>query len=132
MRRDDWVEQMFATLEATKERPYQYGACVAIAAEVVDAIAQTTWRTDIAPLIADEAAAQELIAAPGALEALVTARLGEPVPMGLAMRGDVVLLELGSGPSLGICTGDRIACPAEDKGVVYLRRMRGIKAWRIR
>jgi hypothetical protein len=131
VRHPDWVDRMHKTLEGMKDRPYAYGACVAIAAEVVDAISDSSWRADIDPLIADEASARALIAEPGSLEALVTKRLGEPVPMGLAMRGDPVLLELGSGPSLGICTGDRIACPAENKGIAALNRDRGIKAWRV-
>jgi hypothetical protein len=125
VKRDDWLEQLWATLKAAEERPFYYGACVALAAECVDATTGSDFRQAVQTLI--EAAHAEPMIELAKLEAFVTERLGEPIPMHRANRGDVVLLETHFGPALGICTGDRIACAGD--GVVYLKRARGLKAW---
>lgn len=131
MRREDWTERLWAELEAKREQPFFYGACVDLAARVVDAMTGSNWAAEIAPLYTDEAAARELIAGGvDALEALVTARLGDPVPMNFAYRGDPVLLQVEGGPALGVCTGDQIAVPT-DRGLLYRRRRIGLKAWRV-
>lgn len=131
MRREDWAERLWAELEASREQQFFYGACVDLAARAVDAMTGSNWAAEIAPLYADEAAARELISGgTDALEALVTARLGEPVAMNLAHRGDPVLLQVECGPALGVCTGDRIAVPT-DRGLLYRRRQLGLKAWRV-
>src|ERR1700719_1706598 len=102
MRREDWLEQLWATLKAAEQRPFFYGACVQLAAECVDATTHSDFRQDVAPLI--EAAQSRPIALEELRDA-VTKRLGEPVPLNLACQGDVALLELTAGPALGICTG---------------------------
>ncbi len=126
MRRQDWLERLWAVLEAPERqtRQFHYGDCVALAAECVDATTGSDFRPAVQALID---AAQEKPVELAQLEAFVSERLGEPIPMHRANRGDVVLLELPTGPALGICAGDRIACAGD--GVVYLRRAQGLKAW---
>lgn len=129
MRREDWIERLWETLEAARARPFFYGACVHLAAECVDAMTGSQWVVSVGSLYADEDSARTL-AADGGLERMVTERLGEPVARNLGRVGDVMLLDLSTGPAVGICTGPRIACAAE-RGVLYLRFDRGIKAWRV-
>ena len=129
MRREDWIKRLWETLEAAQTRPFFYGACVHLAAECVDAMTDSQWVDSIRSLYADEESARAL-AADGGLERMVTERLGEPVARNLGGVGDPMLLELPTGPAIGICTGPRIACAAE-KGVLYLRFERGLKAWRV-
>lgn len=132
MKRQDWIERLWATLEALDERPFYYGACVQLAAECVDAMTGSDFVQTVAPLIE----AQRTPIALEDLERFVVRFAGEPIALNCADRGDVVLLDLtlcfrDSGPALGICTGPRIACAALPKGVAYLKRERALKAWRI-
>ena len=135
MRRQDWQERLWATLQAKEPRPFYYGACVALAAECVDAMTDSSFRQDTAPLIA---AAKERPIELEELKALVTERLGEPVPINLACQGDLALLELpqlpgtGNGVALGICTGPLIACARYPAGVTYLKLHKAKAVWRVR
>lgn len=133
MRREDWIEQLWATLKAAEERPFRYGACVQLAAECVDAITGSDYVLKVAPLI--ESARNQPIELEE-LGRIVTEMRGEPIPLARADRGDVMLLDLtlvfsASGPALGICTGPLIACAAAPRGVAYLKRERALMAWRI-
>ncbi len=130
MRREDWIPRMWEAIEAANERPFFYGACVQLVAEVVDAMTGSSWLDAVKPLYADEASARALVEQ-GGLEPLVTERLGEPVARNLGRQGDVMLLNFPqSGPALGICTGDRIA-GAGERGVFYVPFAWGLKAWRV-
>jgi uncharacterized protein DUF6950 len=122
--------RMQEVLEAHRRDRYEYGACVALAAECVDAMTGSHFRQDVEPLIA---AAKERPIALEELQALVTERLGEPIEMTRAAPGDVVLLNFPppSGPALGVCVGNLIACPIAPEGIGYLRRRSGLCAWRV-
>jgi hypothetical protein len=132
MKHEDWIMRLWAKLEGDelRERPFQYGHCVRLAAEVLDEIRSDapTFVAGVATLIA---AAQESPITLADLERHATDRLGAPVPIMQARQGDVVLMDLPSGPALGICTGHQIACAALPKGVTFLRIDRGLKAWRV-
>jgi hypothetical protein len=134
MRRADWLERLWATLDAAQERPFYYGACVALAAECVDAMTDSNFRQDVAPLIE---AAQTSPIELTELHAHVTARLSEPISINCANRGDLALLELpsvpgsGNGPALGICTGPMIACARYPGGVAYLKLNKAKAIWRV-
>lgn len=134
MKRDDWLERLWKTLDAARDRPFVYGNCVLLAAECVDAMTDSDFRTAVGPLI-DEA--QERPYFLEELEGYTCEKLGEPVAINWADQGDVVLLDLRgayhpAGPALGICTGTHIACAGIPTGVVYLKRERGLKAWRVK
>jgi hypothetical protein len=131
VRVENWQARLWKSLDAANERPFFFGACVQLAAECVDAITGSEWVAAVRALYADEGAARELVKAPGALEELVTERLGPPVARLLGRQGDLMLLELPTGPALGICTGERIACVASPAGVRYLPFAMGLKAWRV-
>ena len=128
MRPQDWIDRMWSTLEAARDRPFEYGHCARLAAECVDEISGTAFRPDVEQLVA---AAADSPVTLEQLEAFVTARLGAPLPTILqACQGDVILLELPAGPALGICVGHQIACAGALGGVVYLKLERALKAWR--
>lgn len=131
MRRQDWTDQLWRVLEGAKGRPFHYGACVELAAECVDAITEpaTHWQAGVEDLVA---AAQSRPVTLQELEAYVTERIGAPIPINLASQGDVALLELPTGPALGICTGHLVACAQIPRGVAYLKLHRALRVWGIR
>jgi hypothetical protein len=135
VRREDWLDRLWATLKAAEGRPFQYGACVQLAAECVDAIiSNSNFREEVVPLIE---AAQERPLELAELQAHVTERLGEPIPINCGNQGDVVLLQLpgfpgaGNGPALGICTGHLVACAGYPSGVAYLNLNKAKAIWRV-
>jgi hypothetical protein len=52
------------------------------------------------------------------------------VPVKLARRGDVVALDMGHGPSLGVCVGAESAFPGEH-GIIYRDTLECVRAWRV-
>lgn len=127
-RRVDWIERLWSVLEGeAARREFAYGGCVRLAAECVEAMTGVDHRERCALLAA---AAHDGVSL-DQLEREATELLGEPVPMGLARRGDVVLVDLPSGPALAVCTGDKLACAALPAGIAYLNRNKGLKAWRV-
>lgn len=131
MRRQDWQAQLWRVIEGAHDRPFHYGACVELASECVDAITEpaTHWQAGVEDLVA---AAQTRPVTLEELEAYVTERLGAPIAIRQADQGDVVLLELTTGPALGICTGHLVACAQIPRGVAYLKLHRALRAWGIR
>jgi len=47
-----------------------------------------------------------------------------------ARRGDICLIDIGRGETLGVCAGDRILCPGL-RGLVAYPLLNGIRAWEI-
>ena len=64
----------------------------------------------------------------GGVEGIATIELGEPKPIQLAKRGDVVSVLSGENLLLGICLGDKIAA-VSDSGLVFLPTRAAQKAW---
>jgi hypothetical protein len=124
------TQRMWRVLEAAQRRPYEYGGCVLLAAECVDAMTGSDFSMKIAPLVAH--AREHPITLEG-LQAAVTEQLGEPIEINRAAPGDVVLLNFPppSGPALGISVGNLIACPIAPAGVGLLKLRRGLCAWRV-
>lgn len=133
MRRDDWQPRMWSAIETSCARPFVYGEwdCVHAVAQVLDAMTGSAWSSEIAALYRDKRSALRLLLRSGGLEDLVTARLGLPVPRNLARVGDVVSVDLDTGPAIGICVGPRIAIAAMPSGFDYAPLERARCAWRI-
>ena len=132
-RRADWLERMWGALEAAAARPFAFGShdCVRLTASVLDAETGSSWSAELDELYRDARGALRVMRSPGKLEELVSERLGEPVPPRLARRGDVVAFDNESGPAIGICTGERIACAATPVGIEYVKLERARCAWRV-
>ena len=130
-RNADWVDQMFATIEAHTDLPFEWGVndCCIFVARVIDAMTSSTIEADLSAEYHDEETALAFIASHGSLEAAVSVFLGDPVP-GMAMRGDAVLLDGGNGPALGIMLGDVIAAMGPD-GIVYMPRGAALMRWAV-
>lgn len=132
---DNWPVAFAAALSHAENKPFIWGendcclfACNCIFATTGIDLARTFRGYTTAP----EAAA--LIAGYGGLYQLVSAvcrkhDIPEILPR-QARRGDPVLFEGGEGPTLGICTGDKIAAPGRSR-LATCGILKGIHAWRI-
>lgn len=130
MRREDWLRRLLDIVEENKPFVWGENDCCTFAARCVDAMTGSDWVEDLSNYYWDQKSAREYIADSGGIEAAVTNRIGEPVPPMLARRGDVCLLETGTGYGLGICAG-RSALTPSDSGLVATPMSKVIKAWRI-
>jgi hypothetical protein len=87
------------------------------------------------PMIAfsyrNEVGATRLIRKAGSLDALVHRALGDPIPVANAKRGDVVVADLDSGATVGVCVGSQCAFAAAEGGVTFRPQLMCRVAWGI-
>lgn len=118
MRRHDWTDRLFATVEAYRCVPFEWGQhdCCLFTARVVDAMCDTDYAGQLAREYHNERSALAYIARMGGLESALTAWLDQPLPrVAMIRRGDVVLFRDAGGTSaVGICIGATIVSTSPD------------------
>lgn len=127
--------KLFEHIEAARNKTFEYGVhdCALFAA---DWVAECTGVDPAADLrgYSGKEAADEIISSYGSLEALITDRLGEPIPVAWASRGDIVIATLptpeGEADCVGICAGASSAF-ASHVGVRMIPTSRARLAWRV-
>lgn len=131
MRRNDWVDQMWAIIEAHSSAQFEWGVndCCLFTARVIDAMTDTDHELDLQAAYSDEATALAYIASHGGLQDAVSSHLGEPAE-GRALRGDAVMVDGGEGYAIGICTGSTVAC-LQQQGLIHLPRSEILARWAI-
>lgn len=130
MRRPDWQERLWATLQDAQRMDFAFGKydCVHLVAACLDAMTGSHWQTRLNTFYRGQRGALRVMRQAGLLESIVTRELQrEPLPINLARRGDVCALTLETGPAIGICVGERVAVASE--GVLYLPLSRAHCAW---
>lgn len=128
-RREDWPKCLVEYVEANANRAFVWGEfdCARFAAGWVreatgdDVLVGLDWH--------DERSARRLMRA--GLPALVSERLGAPIPVALAQRGDVVLTTINGRDALGVCLGEVFAMPAMAGGVALVLMDRADAAWAV-
>ena len=132
----DWPERLYAFVEARQSTPFDWGSndCCSFAA---DAVLQCTGVDPLADIRPDGVAtwatqlqAYKLLKAHGGMAAMVTARLGQPVPVLMAQRGDVLLVQMDGLDALVVCLGAQYV-GAGPAGVVYGPINDALLAWRV-
>lgn len=129
----DWVARLNEAIDAASRRPFDYATenCGLFAAQCIDAICEDSHRAEeLREHMGSVEAAARFLNDAGGIEAAVTARLGEPVPWGHAMRGDVCLMPTQDGPGLGVCVGDMVAMMSP-AGIAHVRIDKALRTWRI-
>lgn len=130
MRRADWLDRLEAYIAERMTEPFAWGRhdCCRFAAGAVEAM------TDEDPMrgfeYCDEAGARALIRSAGSLDSLVARALGEPIPVSLAGRGDVVIGDLEFGATVGVCLGG-ITAFAASEGLTHRPTLECRVAWRV-
>lgn len=132
---ENWPMAFAAALSHAENKPFIWGendcclfACNCILAITGVDLARTfrgyTTEPEAAAFIAGYGGLYELVAA-------VCREHGMPeIPPRQARRGDPVLFEGGEGPTLGICTGEKIVAPGKG-GLSAYGILKGLHAWRI-
>lgn len=134
-RHAQWPEALAAEIARVWTKPFTWGQndCCLFACDC--ALAMTG--TDMAATLRgytnfDEA--QEILKRFGGVAAVADAMTelhGVPkIPALQAKRGDICLIDVGNGETLGVCAGDRIICPGF-RGLVAYPLLQGIRAWEI-
>lgn len=120
MKRFDWLDRLWETIEARRTFPFRWGASVDAhdCCTFVAACIKAMTGRDLVPALlteySDEATAIAYIARAGGLEAAITSHLGQPKKLSFMSRGDVVLVENGGIQFAGVCLGNSIVSAGPD------------------
>lgn len=132
----NWASLLSAYLLERKAQPFAWvkNDCCTFAAGAVIAMTGRDPMADLRGKYKTRAGAGKLIARAGNLQALASQYLGAPLasPL-LAMRGDVVLFDMGEphGPAaLGICIGTHFAAPGPECTEI-IPMCAAVTAWRV-
>lgn len=125
-----WQSALDALLSARLNAPFVWGQhdCCLFAADAVLAITGQDLAASLRGTYATEEEAAALVQSLGGVAALVTARLGDPMPSALARPGDVGLVEIDGRQSLAVCIGRHWQAPGPD-GLRVLPRSMVLQAW---
>ena len=131
MRLHDWPERLQALIDSRMRAPFAWGShdCCLF---VVAAIEAVTGRRVSVAAYSSERGAFRVLRAMGGFERAVEAAGGRPEPVGLAQRGDVLLVEQAGlfGRALAVCGGAQVLA-AGPVCLVPVPRARWLAAWSI-
>lgn len=128
MRRQDWPRRLQAFVRARRNMPFAWGTndCVTLAADWVEECTgvhiEREWT--------DALSAMREIERRGGLRQAVSDVLGEPIPVTLAQRGDLVLIDLGGRETMAVCVGE-YALAASEMGALLHPVSDAVSAWRV-
>ena len=133
MKHEDWVDQLFATIEKVSNESFAYGKndCCLFSARVVDAMTGTEYAKKLAEMYHDERSALAYINSFGSIQEAVKDWLGKPTNLAFVQRGDVVLFNNEGRETLGICVGDRIVSVGQT-GIAYVPMDQAICTWKVK
>jgi len=129
---EDWPERLDVYIKRCESIPFQYGQhdCCTMASDWVKECTgvdpMAAWRGEYRTATG----ARRLMHSAGGLEAMVTSKLGDPIPAAFAQRGDVIMADLNLGPTMGIVLGINAAFPGLD-GVEFRLVAHNAKVWRL-
>lgn len=133
-RLSNWPLLLAEAIETARNAPFAWGKhdCALFAADVVLAITGSDPAEAVRGRYRSQSGAGRALKKLGCknLEAAATKALGQPLPPRRLQRGDVALLDLPTGPTLGICVGATVAAPAET-GLAFLPLDNAIKGWHL-
>lgn len=129
MRHEDWPERMADKLREWRAKPFEWGLadCVIFVADMVQAMTGCDLAEKVRGRYASEfGARRQILEHGGDLAELLTRKLGAPVAVNFAQRGDIVM----SGGNLGICVGPSGAfvTPA---GLIYIDLADCSACWKV-
>lgn len=132
MKHPDWHNRLIAVIRAAEKRPFLWGEhdCCLFAADCAEAMTGDNfadcWR---GTYDSETGAKKALLRGGGSLEKVLAKYLDE-VPVKMAQRGDIAVVENAGTRCAGVIYGGAVWVPGE-MGLVCLR-IKPLSAWRVR
>lgn len=120
MKRADWLDRLWETIEARRMLPFRWGAfvdahdCCTFVAICVEAMTDRELVPALLAEYSNEETANAYIARAGGLEAAISSHLGAPKRLAFMSRGDVALVEVAGRQFAGVCIGDSVVSAGPD------------------
>lgn len=134
MRPEGWEGRLLAYIASRRREPFKWGKrendCCSFANGAVIAMTGRDVMKDVRNYRSEAGAARALVeAGVGSFEELID-RLLPALPVGMAHRGDLALINDGNMPALMVVEGEWLVGPDLD-GLKRIARAYAIKAWRV-
>lgn len=135
-RANNWPAKLALFIEEKRRVPFDWASnnCAFFACDWLAIVHGVDPASELRGQITGALSAARIMDEAGGVEAIAAAacaRWGWPeVPVGAAMRGDIVVTDNPGGPSLGVCDGAQ-AVFAGTNGIEFRRMEDCRKAWRI-
>lgn len=132
MKHPDWHNRLIAVIRAAEKRPFVWGEhdCCLFAADCAEAMTGDNFADGWRGTYDSETGAKKaLLRGGGSLEKVLTKYLDE-VPVKMAQRGDIAVVENAGTRCAGVIYGGAVWVPGEE-GLVCLR-IKPLSAWRVR
>lgn len=132
MKHPDWHNRLIAVIRAAEKRPFLWGEhdCCLFAADCAEAMTGDNFADGWRGTYDSETGAKKaLLRGGGSLEKVLTKYLDE-VPVKMAQRGDIAIVENAGTRCAGVIYGGAVWVPGET-GLVCLR-IKPLSAWRVR
>ncbi|MGR3181016.1 DUF6950 family protein [Enterobacter cancerogenus] len=132
MKHPDWHNRLIAVIRAAEKRPFLWGEhdCCLFAADCAEAMAGVNFADGWRGTYDSETGAKKaLLRGGGSLEKVLAKYLDE-VPVKMAQRGDIAVVENADTRCAGVIYGGAVWVPGE-AGLVCLR-IKPLSAWRVR
>ena len=127
---EGWEGILCEVIENSKDRPFVYGTfdCCLFAGDCILAVTGIDHMAEFRNAYNNKREAHEAIKRVGGLPNRITELFGDPIPAGLAMRGDIVCIE---DRTVGICMGGVALAPSSAGGLVPSGRSKWTMAWKV-
>ncbi|CZZ84552.1 MULTISPECIES: DUF6950 family protein [Enterobacter cloacae complex] len=132
MKHPDWHNRLIAVIRAAEKRPFLWGEhdCCLFAADCAEAMTGDNFADGWRGTYDSETGAKKaLLRGGGSLEKVLAKYLDE-VPVKMAQRGDIAVVENADTRCAGVIYGGAVWVPGEE-GLVCLR-IKPLSAWRVR
>ena len=132
MKHPDWHNRLIAVIRAAEKRPFLWGEhdCCLFAADCAEAMTGDNFADGWRGTYDSETGAKKaLLRGGGSLEKVLTKYLDE-VPVKMAQRGDIAVVENAGTRCAGVIYGGAVWVPGE-AGLVCLR-VKPLTTWRVR
>ncbi|ASD58625.1 MULTISPECIES: DUF6950 family protein [unclassified Enterobacter cloacae complex] len=132
MKHPDWHNRLIAVIRAAEKRPFLWGEhdCCLFAADCAEAMTGDNFADGWRGTYDSETGAKKaLLRGGGSLEKVLAKYLNE-VPVKMAQRGDIAVVENAGTRCAGVIYGGAVWAPGET-GLVCLR-IKPLSTWRVR
>lgn len=134
MRKENWWDRLSAYLDKVRDKPFKWGEhdCCLFSSNCVEAMTGVDYMSEYRGGYDSQETAWEVLKGK-TLYMTIKKKLGKPVPLAMAQRGDVVYHVFHNGPAVGISIGqDALFVGQEEKkGLVTHPVLKCSKAFKI-